>query len=65
MPEFGIKIGNILLRIIKRRVGLTGIGPKSTHKVFRVHPDIQDNFGPIEINSDLVDTCTAAQGSDV
>ena len=62
MPEFRIKIGNILLRIIKRRVGLTGNGPKSTHKIFSVHPDIQNNFVPIGINGDLMDCLHGGAG---
>ena len=62
MPEFGIKIGNILLRIIKRRVGPTGNVPKSTHKIFSVHPDIQNDFVPIGINGDLMDCLHGGAG---
>ena len=62
MPELGIKIGNILLRIIKRRVGPTGNGPKCTHKISGVHPDIQNNFVPIGINGDLMDCLHGGAG---
>ena len=62
MPEFGIKIGNILLRIIKRRVGLTSNGPKSTHKKFCVHPDIQNDFVPIGVNGELMDCLHGGAG---
>ena len=62
MPEFGIKIGNILLRIIKRRVGPTDNGPKSTHKIFGVHPDIQNDFVPIGVNGDLMECLHGGAG---